>query len=226
MLLSLLFLAQLPKTHAEVKPPIPAGSALFVAECEDRSLAAWTEHARSLMIDWYRRTAEILGVEETKPPGPITLVVQAHGKGVAATRGSRITVNGDYVRKHPREIGYIIHELAHVVQAYPGKPPSWLEEGLADYVRYYHYEVAKPTVDPAKADFRHGYREVAAFLDWACRHKDLELVKRLNAALRQGSSLESIWTERTGSSFVTLWAEWQRSENASGGRGWASRDGI
>ncbi|MCK5835242.1 MAG: chitobiase/beta-hexosaminidase C-terminal domain-containing protein, partial [Lentisphaeria bacterium] len=63
--------------------------------------------------------------------------------GVAATAGNVIYFAKDWYLKHPEDYGSVIHELTHVVQHYPKYEPWWVVEGIADYVRNFHFEPLK-----------------------------------------------------------------------------------
>jgi len=177
-------------------------------EVSDPELKPWGEKAQKLLVEWYPKINKLLGVKDASDK-LITLVIETHGEGVAGTGGRRITVNGDYVRQHPDDIGLIVHELAHVVQSYPRYNPAWLVEGIADYVRFFFYEpvAARPKVNPDKADYKRGYRDVGAFLYWASRKYKLDLVPQLNSALQANTYDEAIWTKYTGHTFDDLWKE-------------------
>jgi len=58
---------------------------------------------------------------------------------VAATAGDRITGSVQFFKAHPDDLGAMIHETVHVVQHYQRRRnnPSWLVEGVADYVRFF-----------------------------------------------------------------------------------------
>jgi hypothetical protein len=62
-------------------------------------------------------------------------------------------------------------------------------------------------VNPRRADYKQGYQVAAAFLDWACRKHDKDLVKKLDSALRHNKYTPGIWTQRTHKSLDDLWAE-------------------
>jgi hypothetical protein len=194
-------------------PPAPVNLDSFKLTVEDPELKPWGEKAQKLIAEWYPKICDILGVADKKPVKAVTLVIETHGKGIAGTGGRRITVNGDYVRKHEDDIGLVVHELAHVVQSYPKYDPSWLVEGIADYVRFFNYEPvsARPNVNPDRADYKRGYRDVGAFLDWACRTYDKNLVKKLNTALHEGTYTPEIWEKTAGKSFDALWTDYLES---------------
>ena len=73
------------------------------------------------------------------PPGAPTVIIAGRP---AATGGDTIFVNASYVRDHPDDLGMMIHEFTHVIQAYPGQRQDlgWLTEGIADYIRHALFE--------------------------------------------------------------------------------------
>ena len=107
----------------------------------------------------------------------------------------------------------IVHELTHVVQAYPKYDPVWLVEGIADYVRFFHFEpeANRPHPDPKKANCRDSYRTTAAFLDWAVRRYDPDLVRKLDRALKAGTYSDDLFRQSTGKPLDQLNAEWVAS---------------
>ncbi len=91
--------------------------------------------------DNYQMVAHLLGADERSLPKQVTILItyRMQTKEAGAV-GDEIKVNAQYARNHRTELRLIVHELTHIVQRYPGDPPMWLLEGIADYVRYYHYE--------------------------------------------------------------------------------------
>jgi hypothetical protein len=180
-------------------------------------LNAFAKKAEATAKDWYPRIVKILGVTNPKPRGTITLVMDFDYKGVAATSGEGIHISTEYARKHPDDLGMVVHELTHVVQAYPKYDPVWLVEGIADYVRFYHFEpVAKrPHPDPAKVSARDSYRTTAAFLDWTTTKYNKELVRQLDHVLKESTYKEETFKELTGKSLDDLNTEWIASLRAT-----------
>ncbi|HNX34760.1 MAG TPA: basic secretory protein-like protein [Kiritimatiellia bacterium] len=63
------------------------------------------------------------------------------------------------------------------------------------------------------------HRTSANFLDWVTRTFDRDLVKKLNAAVREGRYDESLWRTWSGKSVQQLGEEWlvaQRSRLSEG----------
>lgn len=176
------------------------------------TVAKFAKRAQAVARTWYPRIAAILGVSSV-PSERVTIRISLEAGGVAGTSGRRIEVSARYVARNPNDLGMIVHELAHVVQAYPKYDPAWLVEGIADYVRFYHFEPAsaRPHPDPARANCRDSYRTTACFLDWACRTYDRDLVRKLDAALKASTYSEEMWKALTGKDLDALNAEWLES---------------
>lgn len=171
-------------------------------------LAPWANEARALVEEWHPRIAALLASDGFTPPTAVALVFKKDMKGVAGTAGDRITIASRWVRDHPDDRGMVVHELTHVIQSYPPTRDGWLVEGIADYVRFYHFEPGtRITIDPRRASYRDGYRTAARFLDWAQRTYDPRLVRTLNAALREKRYRPELFRSSTGKSLDALWAE-------------------
>jgi hypothetical protein len=135
-------------------------------------------------------------------------------RGVAATGGTRITGAVTWFKRHPDDVGAMVHETVHVVQAYRygrggNRNPGWLVEGIADYIRFFKYEPGK--AGPVKAD-RHydgSYRVTATFLNYVSEKYDKELVRKLNAAMRQGKYTDDLFKDATGKTLQELDDEWR-----------------
>ena len=179
-------------------------------------LAPWAERARSLCKKNYPLIIELLGAPGFDPPRKVTIVLKDM-KGVAYTSGSTITCAAAYFKAHPNDYGAVVHELCHVVQAYGGKKvPGWVTEGIADYVRWFHFEPPsrRPHVNAKTAKYTDGYRNTAALLDWICRTKDPTFVTRLNRAARNGEYRDELFVKFAGKPVDQLWAEFIKSQPA------------
>lgn len=202
----MIFLTSMPqKAVKPVQDPLPVK-----VEVTDPSLKAWGEQAKKLMIEWYPKIETILGVAHEAHPEQVELQIDTHGSGVAGTGGRHIEVNGDYVRKNPKDIGLVVHELAHVVQSYPHYNPSWLVEGIADYVRWFNYEPVskRPHPNPDRIKYTSGYQGVAAFLNWAANRYNPNLVRVLNQSLTLDHYADDPWKYATSFTFDELWNEY------------------
>lgn len=115
---------------APVCPPIESDTT------DAPDLKEWAAKAEALCREWYPKFAIALGAEESRLPKKIKVVYDSKYDGVAATGGDTITVSPKWVRDHPDDIGFMLHELTHFQQAYPQYDPVWLVEGISDYVRW------------------------------------------------------------------------------------------
>ena len=137
-------------------------------------------------------------------------MIYRDGMGVPGmtTGGRTLELNAEHVRKHPQDVGMLIHELTHTIQGFGGGP-GWLTEGIADYIRWHVFEAPKlPKVNPARASYEDGYRVTGAFLAWTANTYNKQLVRRLNAALRASAYDEELFQVFTGKDIDTLWQEW------------------
>jgi len=205
----------------------PDGRFAFTLDLSEApELESWArEHLVPVLLEWYPKLVEQLPSENYRPPDHVHIVLRP-GRGVAAASGSRITANATWIQRELQgeALGALVHELVHVVQQYgqrpPGssRPPGWLVEGIADYLRWFVYEPHRHGADlvwlrrQRNLQLRHdaGYRISANFLDWVSRRHDPELVRHLNAALREGRYDETLWTQRTGHSLQALADQWRR----------------
>jgi len=131
------------------------------------------------LAEWYPKIVKMLPSDGYQPPTRFTVML-APGNGVAATGNTRITANSTWLKGElTREaVGALVHEEVHVVQQYgyggtsfvqrrggattrpagagpASRPrrvgnPTWLVEGIADYVRWWYYEPDGPRRYPAR----------------------------------------------------------------------------
>jgi hypothetical protein len=110
--------------------------------------------------------------------------------------------------------------LAHVIQQYKTRGnPGWLVEGIADYLRWFHFEPVahRPKLrNPARARYSDSYKTTAGFLEYVVVNHDHELVVKLNAAMRQGRYRADLWKDCTGLSVQELWTQYVASLTAPG----------
>lgn len=181
-------------------------------------LATWAQHAKQTVEEWHPRISKLLQSKDFTPPAEITLLFAPNKNGVAHTVGTTITISADWVKKHPEDLGMVVHELTHVIQSYPKSDASWLVEGIADYIRYFHYEptVKLSSIDPARQSYRDGYRTTAMFLAWIQRTQDETIIRRLNQALRRSDYNYGLFKQCTSKSLDRLWAEFLEEGNTHG----------
>ncbi len=171
-------------------------------------LASWGKHAKSLILRWQPRISALLAEEGVKSPRAIKLRIRKSSKGVGSTSGTTISISSHWIEKHPDDYGLVIHELVHVIQAYPPGGPWWITEGIADYLRWAIYEGKQPADFPrpdTPQRFRKGYQVAAGFLYWLEAGKAPGIVKKLNRAMRSRNYSDQIFRDETGLTLDELW---------------------
>ncbi|WP_422927635.1 SCO family protein [Singulisphaera sp. PoT] len=194
-------------TRADEPKPEPK-VAIEIDTTEVPDLKAWGEEAKTLGEEWYPKIVKDLKTDGYTAPSKIKIVFK-NMEGVAGTSGDMIEVSAKWVREHPDDFGMVIHELTHVAQSYPKYRPSWVVEGIADYVRYYRYEPKSPRrdFDPQRSSYRNGYQPAAAFLVWLDETKHKGIIAELNQALRDGTCTEKTIEDLAGKPVNQLWKE-------------------
>jgi hypothetical protein len=147
----------------------------------------------------------------------VIFVVDTAYKAVAEACGGRVLYSADWIRRYPGDIDVVTHEIMHIVQAYPdGAGPSWVAEGIADYVRYI-FGVdnegggwSLPPYSPEQS-YTDGYRITARFLLWLEKEEQRGIVKKLDEHMRNKSYSDSSWKELTGKDLNTLWESYTRN---------------
>ena len=143
----------------------------------------------------------------------------------ASAGGGFINCNPTWFRKELKReaLGSVVHEMVHVVQSYGRRRsadgqrmPSWLVEGIPDYIRWFLYEpqtkgaeITERNLARAKHDA--SYRITGNFLNWVTQKYDTNIVQKLNAAGRVGRYSDEIWKQSTGKTEQELGAEWRKS---------------
>jgi hypothetical protein len=203
-------------------------------------LADWAfKHLAPVMQEWYPKIVKLLPSEGFEPPTKLTIDFANSSAGyVAITRGSHVTCSAGWFRDNleGEATGSVVHELVHVVQHYGGRRragasgasprPSWLTEGIPDYIRWFIYEPQSHGADVVwmrrqrnpNPSYDGGYRVSANFLNWATQNYSTNLVEQLNVALREGRYKESLWKEITGHEMDELGGEWKKWLSAELGR--------
>lgn len=177
-----------------------------------------------MALEWYPKIAAMLASKDFEAPSQVTITFRSDPRGVAAASGSRIGCSVEWFRANlnGEALGAVFHELVHVVQQYGRgnrrgggeRAPGWLVEGIADYLRWYHFEptsrgaeITRRNLDRARYDGN--YRISANFLDWATRQHAPRLVPELNAAIREGRYSKALWERLTGHALEDLGTYWR-----------------
>lgn len=195
-----------------VKPfQYPVEIALDVADAPE--MKEWAEKVARICEQHYAMICTELASENYRPPTLIRMALKRDYKGVAEASGSNIRGSVAYFKEHPDDIGAMIHETVHCVQNYRRRGlPGWLVEGIADYIRFWKYEPGRAgRLNPERARYDGSYRTTAAFLAYLANTYDSQIVKKLNAQLREGKFTPESWSALTGKSVDELNQDWRRS---------------
>lgn len=206
---------------------IASGAYRFTVDTtETPDLTEWSRRELiPVLKEWYPRIVAMLPSDGFTAPKTFSITLTDRYKGVAATMGNRIEGNPGWYRGQLKgeAIGSLVHELVHVVQQYGrarrsggSRPPGWLVEGLCDYIRWYLYEPQSKgcEISPRRAaTARHdaSYRVTANFLNFVIGKYDKDLIRELNAAMREGRYDAELWKTRTGKTAEELAEEWKKS---------------
>jgi Peptidase of plants and bacteria/F5/8 type C domain len=187
----------------------------FVLDVSDApEMKEWAEKVARVCERQYPMICDELPSDGFKPLTVIHMTLKNNYNGVAATGGGRITGSVKYFKAHLDDIGAMVHETVHAVQLYRGRGnPGWLVEGIADYIRFFKYEGGKIGIKltPERAKYDGSYRITAAFLAFVVEKYDSQIVRKLNAIMREGKYKEDAWKEATGKTVDELGREWQKS---------------
>ncbi|OWK36455.1 sigma-70 family RNA polymerase sigma factor [Fimbriiglobus ruber] len=186
----------------------------FVVDArEARDMADWAERAARICEREYAMICEELSSDGFKPPTRVTLVLRWDAASLVAATDDQVIASAGYFHANPHEIGALIHATSYVVQAYRGGgSPTWLVHGIADYIRFFKFEPgALAAPDPETARYDGNSRETAAFLAYLVARHDKQIVRHLNAALREGRYTDDVWVTYTGKSLRELGEEWHHS---------------
>jgi hypothetical protein len=195
-------------------------------------LMEWADkELRPVVVEWYPKLVAMLPSDGFQPRTNVTLRFRNDMGGTpASASGDRINMNSSWFRKElKREArGAVVHEMVHVIQNYgrvrrtdpdATRPPGWLVEGIADYIRWFLFEPETRGAEItrrnlARANYDASYRITGNFLDWVTKEYDSEIVRRLNAAARDGMYKEQLWVEYTGKTVQQLNDEWIKANEA------------
>jgi len=202
----------------------------FVIDLTDaKDLQQWSEKELApVILEWYPKIVELLASDEFTAPAAVSFQFKDSLGGTPAyAQNTTISLNTRWFRDQlDREAkGCVVHELVHVVQQYgralrrspDAKPtPSWVSEGIADYLRWFVYEPKSGGAvlnQKRAAEYKHdaSYRVTANFLNWAIATHGDALLQKLNAAAREGRYSDSLWKDWTGKSIQECSDDWRES---------------
>jgi hypothetical protein len=178
-----------------------------------------------MIKEWYPKLVTMLPSEGYTAPKRVSIHIRKDMDGVAATSGTRVNCAANWMRRELKgeAVGAVFHELVHVVQQYgrgrrssSSPTPGWVVEGIPDYIRWYIYEpqsrgaeISPRNVERARYDA--SYRVTANFFNWVVVNHDKDLIRKLNAAAREGKYQPELWTQWTGQTVQELGEKWKAS---------------
>lgn len=147
---------------------------------------------------------------------------------IAYAVGNTIYINPDWAIKNLHDEGMLVHELFHVVDAYPNgvTAPSWVKEGLADYARS-RYSVLDWWKYPAVSSsqkYTNSYGVTARFFAWLNHIKKPGSVIKIHQKIQQNQYSDQLFKEYTGQTLDQLWAEYQKKPGPVEGLNWAIKN--
>jgi hypothetical protein len=174
------------------------------------------EHARRIGNEIYPKILTLLADDSSKLPLQFDIVFRKHLEGnFGQTVGTTINLRAEWFAKNPTDLdGTLIHEMSHVAQKFPSKAWDYWGEGIADYVCYklgHTNEWNWPHCSFEYPHYTSGYCCAGAFLMFVDATYGPDVVRQLNAELRQGSYSDSFFARATGKSVDELWTEFQKT---------------
>lgn len=202
-------------------PELPHALKLVIDTREAPELGWMRETVPQVLRDHYPMLVSLLGVEGQPYPTSIAVRVRRDIGVPAYCSGRTVVLDVDWFTRHPGDLGCIVHEVSHLVQAYEhfDGMPGWLVEGIADYARHRAgiedgWSIPKAYVEGTR--YTNGYGVTAAFLVYLEDRYGSDLVVRLHRALKDGSYAVGLFEQLTGKDLEALWDEY-KSESASAG---------
>ncbi|MGL6193434.1 MAG: basic secretory protein-like protein [Thermoguttaceae bacterium] len=184
-------------------------------DCSDSpNSAQWAETGAKIAKEWFPKLVELMDGDDFEPNSSMKIVIKKMD-GVAYASGNTVTISENWITQHPEDLGMVVHELIHLVQAYHGRRiPGWVTEGIADYIRFFIYEPGNVgvKVNPDRNKYTDSYRITACFFDWIVKNKDPKFITKLNDICRRGEySRENTFQTLLGKDVDALWEEYTNS---------------
>ncbi|HEX4590144.1 MAG TPA: basic secretory protein-like protein, partial [Gemmataceae bacterium] len=183
---------------------------------EDPEMTEWVMKAARICEREYDMICEELKSDGYKPRTEFTMDLTNDYRGVAQTSGgAEVLGSVRFFKRHKDDFGAMFHETVHVAQMYRrgnGRDVGWLVEGIPDYLRFFKYEPGKiGPIDRVEWKYNGAYRQSAHFLNYVTERYDKEIVRKINAALREGKYKPELWKEYTKKPLEELAKEWKES---------------
>ena len=173
----------------------------------------WGEKAKALATEWFPHLCQLLSTQDYVPPKEITFSFRKGQDAPAWASRDEISFSVDWLKRRPDDLGMVIHELTHIVQAYPANKvdTGWLVEGIADYTRWWRYEpeAGRPRINFVTAKHTDAYQTTAYWLAWVSKKYDSRLIPALDLNLRKAEDPNPTFEKFTGKKPEALWEEFK-----------------
>lgn len=184
---------------------------------ETPGLKELAERVRRVGNEVYPQIVGMLSDVSPKPPRQFDIVFkQSLTNGNLGMGGSSsIWLNGEYFTRRPDMLeSVLVHELVHVAQCYDRTAPSHWVEGLADSVRIklgYTNGTVCAGCSTSYPHFTSGYECTASFLLYLEGRFGPEIIRKLDAVLRNGRYTDVFFRRETGQDLEALWSGFQKT---------------
>ncbi len=172
-------------------------------------------HKKRFIDMYFTQYPKLFNKYNDVAPRAVTFFIDPKYNGVAEAGGSRVRFNPVFFNKNTEDLDAITHELMHLVQSYgDSNAPSWVTEGIADYVRavYGINNVRGKWTMPdltEKHNYDNSYRITARFFIWITQHYAAEFITKLDNQIRQKKYTDNSWKDLTGKTLTELWEEYK-----------------
>jgi hypothetical protein len=203
-----------PTAPTATTPPKPAYT--LTIENPGNLISSTIVNQLQAVFDYsYPKIVHRFGSSSTVSSVPL-IVYSSNDGSIAYTEADQVHINAIYQNAHTNDLGWLTHELTHVVQHYVGDNiPGWFTEGMADFSRYYY---APPGANPpdwvlrpptASDKYTDGYGTTARFLIWLQQHTSSTIVDMLNHTLQtQPAQFTTMFQQITNGTVDQLWTRY------------------
>jgi hypothetical protein len=203
---------------------ITSGEYKLTIDYSDTSLKTVVGKYEKTFKQTYAQMAKIYS--PGRAPKEVSLKFEKNEKyPVAYAVGNVIYVNPDYAKKHPIDQGMLVHEMFHVVDAYPNgvSAPSWFREGMADYARFRTSNIEYWRLPAVKSSQKYtdSYGVTARFFTWINHIKYPGSLLKIHQRVQNNFYSDDLFKVYTGKTLSELWAEYQKSSNKVESLNWA-----
>lgn len=189
------------------------------------ALRSWIDRNTGMLQDQYAKIQQFMtgGAYQVKPNIHIVFdagfdafknpaVLAAFEPNRRYNNEKSLVIRPSHVMNNPGDVGVLIHELTHQVQ--DAANGGWLNEGQADYLRKYVYNVKeKPGLAQIRgADYNRGYDPTAYMLNYIAHKHPLgeAVIQKINNEVRRqyfDADGDRVLTMITGKSGRQWWTE-------------------